>query len=399
MPTTTLSRCTIAGRRFSTLLPAVTVALVIPVVVSCRNDSEPEPNVPVQEVLQRILDDAVDQPDVLLAGAVLHYRHPAYAPWSGAAGWGDTEANVAMRPHDKFRAGSILKPFVAAVVLQHVEAGTLALEQTLPELLPQDVTESIANADRITLRMLLNHTSGIPEWLTAEVLQRIVTEPTHTFTAGEYLDIAAELPASFEPGTSWSYSNTNYTVLGLVIEQATEQDWRVQIRERIIQPLGLDDTSLPEPGDTSIEGDYAHGYQAIAGDVIDFTNVDPSMAGAAGGHALVTTAEDLGRFLDALLAGGLFSEEATLTEMMTMVEAMDESGLPHRYGLGIASYTLPDGTEVIGHGGGTAGYSTMMFHAPAYDTTIVASSNTGDYFANALQVFIPAVSAAIEKHD
>jgi hypothetical protein len=80
-----------------------------------------------------------------------------------------------------------------------------------------------------------------------------------------------------------------------------------------------------------------------------------------------------------------------------MIEAPDETGLPHFYGLGLESYALPDGTTIIGHGGGAAGYSTMMFHVPARRTTIVASSNSGDRFANALEVFLPAIEAVVER--
>jgi D-alanyl-D-alanine carboxypeptidase len=138
---------------------------------------------------------------------------------------------------------------------------------------------------------------------------------------------------------------------------------------------------------------YAHGYQPAGETIIDTSAIDPSMAGAAGGHALVTTVGDLATFIEALLAGHLFARPETLAGMTTMVDATSPSGLPYRCGLGIEQYTLPNGTVIVGNSGSTAGYGSMMYRIPAQDTTLVTSVNTSDLFANALQVYIPAVDA------
>lgn len=370
---------------------AISMTLLTFAVGGCDEETPLEPNTPVENQLQQVLDHSVTKPDVMLPGAIAHYRSPAYRPWSGAAGLGDIPAGVAMRPHDQFRAGSILKTFLATVTLQHVEEGALSLEQTLPALLPETVTSRIASADQISLRMLLNHTSGIPEWVTPEVEARVMSDPAYVWSADEAIDIASGVPPYFPPGTAWKYSNTDYTLVGLVLDRVGGKSWRSQVRERIVQRLGLANTRLPEPGDTTLVGQYAHGYHDLGGTVVDLSAVDPSMAGAAGGHALVTTAQDLGRFLEALLAGELFAHPATLAAMTTMVEAPHESGLPHRYGLALEEFTLPSGTTVIGHGGSTAGYAVMMFSIPASDTILVTAVNTQDLFVNALDVFIPAI--------
>ena len=288
---------------------------------------------------------------------------------------------------------TICRPFLATVTMQHVEAGTLSLDQTLPALLPEAVTARIAGAARISLRMLLSHTSGIPEWTSAEIDAQIIANPAHIWSTDEIIDLASAKPPTFEPGTSWSYSNTNYTLIGLVIERAAGKSWRAQVRERVLQPLALSNTSLPEPGDITVGADYAHGYQQIETGVADLSAIDPSMAGAAGGHALVTTAQDLGRFIEALLAGELFASRATLTAMMPTIESPHVSGLPYRYGFALEEYTLPNGTVVVGHSGSTAGYAVMMFRIPSRDTTLVTAVNTNDLFVNALEVFIPAVEA------
>ena len=160
----------------------------------------------------------------------------------------------AARSDARFRAGSIIKPFVATVVLQLVEEGVLSLDDTMTKLLPDDVTSRFANSDRITLEMLLNHTSGIPEWLSEPVIERIVANPGKVWEVSEFLDLAAAQPPSFAPGEGWGYSNTDYNLLGLIIERATGQSWRDAVRKRVIERLGLRSTSLPEPGDVGHRG-------------------------------------------------------------------------------------------------------------------------------------------------
>jgi D-alanyl-D-alanine carboxypeptidase len=252
------------------------------------------------------------------------------------------------------------------------------------------VTDRVTNADRITLRMLLSHTSGIPEWVNDEVHILVGMDPARIWSSDDALDVIADEPASFEPGSAWSYSNTNYTLVGMVLDRFGGSTWREQIRTRILEPLELSSTLLPEPGDLATPGDYARGYVDVDGTPLDLTQVDPSMAGPAGGSAMITTAQDLATFLDALLAGELFQRKATLEAMTTMIEAPHESGWPHRYGLGLESFDMPGLPTVIGHSGGSPGYAAMMFRIPERGATLVTAINTGDLFANALQVFIPA---------
>ncbi|HEY0710157.1 MAG TPA: serine hydrolase domain-containing protein, partial [Polyangia bacterium] len=239
--------------------------------------------------------------------------------------------------------------------------------------------------------------SGIPEWVSDEVHARVIADPRHVWTAEEAIEVAMREPPAFPPGTQWQYSNTNYTLIGMALDRVQGKPWRVQVRERIFDRLGLANTRLPEPGDTNLPADHAHGYHEVAGMAIDVSGVDPSMAGAAGGNALVTTAADLGRFLRTLLSGGLFSKPETLAAMTTMMDAPHESGLPHRYGLGLESFTLPGGQTVIGHGGSAAGYAVMMFQVPANGATLVTAINTSNLFANALEVFIPALAVVAQE--
>jgi len=133
-------------------------------------------------------------------------------------------------------------------------------------------------------------------------------------------------------------------------------------------------TSLPRPGTVPSGPDLAHGYQVLDGKRYDFTNVDSSMAGAAGGHALLTSTADLSRFLRAVLAGRLFTHRSTLDEMRAFVPTPDEHGRVG-YGLGLERYVLPGGVEVIGHMGTSAGYRAFMFRLPAQHIDLAMVTN------------------------
>ncbi len=336
--------------------------------------------------LQDVLDAAVADPDVF-PGAILRVSGPGLGTWTGTAGMGEIASRTPMRPDDKFRAGSIMKTFISVVVLQLVEEGAFSLDDPLPAVLPESSYSRFPDGDEITVRMLLNHTSGLPEWLSPAVIGEIVANPGKVWDVTEFLDLSAAQPPSFSPGSGYAYSNTDYNVLGLIIEGATDRSWREEVAARVIGPLDLPGTLLPEPGDVSIPGNYARGYGASADALVDFTGVDPSMAGAAGGGALVTSALDLARFLGAVLSGELFEKEETLQEMLAFIDAPGEGGQVG-YGLGLQRYLLPGGIEVIGHLGSTAGYVAFMGYLPASSMSIVAALNSqGD----PTPVLLPAV--------
>jgi D-alanyl-D-alanine carboxypeptidase len=343
--------------------------------------------------LQTALEAAVGDPKTSFPGAILYVSSRDLGTWIGTAGLGEVETGTGMRPDDKFRAGSIAKTFVSVVTLQLVEEGLFSLDDPLPAVLPERIATRFADSDKITVRMLLNHSSGIPEWISPAVEEEIGSDPTKVWDVNEFLDLAAEQPPYFAPGGGYHYSNTDYNLLGLIIEGATSRSWRDEVNERVIGPLHLDNTMLPEPGDVSISGNHAHGYASTAGGVMDITAVDPSMAGAAGGGALVTTVSDLARFLNAVLSGELFQNAETLDDMLTFIDAPDQGGQVG-YGLGMQKYVLPDGTEVIGTLGMTAGYVAFVGDLPAQELTIAVAMNRQD---DPSPVLLPALQILLAK--
>jgi D-alanyl-D-alanine carboxypeptidase len=343
--------------------------------------------------LQQTLDDVVAASSGTIPGAILHVERAGHGSWTGTAGLGRLDPDVAIRPGDRFRAGSVVKPFVAATVLQLTEDGRFALDAALPGVLPADVTDRFPSAPEVTVRMLLGHRSGLPEWSTADTDAAAARDPGRVWTVSEFLDLAAAQEPAFPPGTDYGYSNTNYTLLGLVIEHATGRSWRDDVTDRVIKPLGLTATALPAPGNRSSGGPEAHGYMEVNGKLLDATTVDPSMAGAAGGHALVTTVADLVRFLDALLAGRLFRHGETLKAMLAFEPAAGCSTCePGQvgYGLGLLRRVLPGGVETIDHLGGAGGYFAYVGRMPRPKVTLAAAINSS---ADPSSLLLPVLGA------
>ena len=339
----------------------------------------------LQDVLERVVQDGT------IPGVSIHLQSPALGTWSGAAGLGNLKTKRAMASSDKFRAGSIMKTFVAVVTMQLVEEGRFFLDTPMSEILPKNVIGRFGNGDQITVRMLLNHTAGIAEWDTDEIDAEIFAHPHKIWQELEQLDLAAAHGPTFAPGEGWAYSNTHFVLLGQMIEKTTGRSWREEVNERIIQKLDLKKTRLPEPGDRSVSSDHARGYQLIDSKFVDLTDVDPSMAGAAGGHALETTAADLVKFLDAVVAGQFFEQKKTMDDMLQFVDAPDEDGVPYYYGLGIEKYVLPGGIEIIGHAGTTAGFASIVYYLPKQNLTVSVVISTQDLASVYFKVLMPVL--------
>ena len=239
----------------------------------------------------------------------------------------------AVRRADHFRAGSITKTFVATVVLQLAAEHRLTLSDTVEEHLPGVVRGQGNDGRAVTLRALLQHTSGLYDYTKAT--RGVVPVSAAT---------AVRLAVSRPPGRrgTFSYSNTGYVLLGMVIERVTGEPYATAVRRRVLDPLGLTGTSLPGARRTLPE---PHG-RAWTADGRDVTTLDPRVAGASG--ELVTTLDDLDRFYAALLGGRLLP--ATWLARM-----LDTGGTRGAYGLGVYPLRLSCGVRVWGHDGRIAG--------------------------------------------
>ncbi|UKD51151.1 beta-lactamase family protein [Amycolatopsis sp. FU40] len=281
------------------------------------------------------------------------------------AGVSELDSRKPLSPTGRFRIGSTTKSFVATVTMQLVAEHRLGLdtpvERYLPGLLPR--------GNEITVRMLLQHTSGLYNYLRTISLASTDLEKVRYqhFSPEQLVAIATAQPLDFPPGSKYSYSNTNYTVLGMLIERTTGHAWGDEVAKRILRPLGMHDTTVP--GDrTRIPGRHAHGYQEMNGKLVDVSELNPSVAGAAG--EIISTTADLDKFVEALATGRLVPP-ALLGQMTTPRSAIDE------YGLGLQTRTTPCGIPVFGHTGGIPGYGTVAFTSADGKRRVEASLTLG----------------------
>jgi D-alanyl-D-alanine carboxypeptidase len=304
-------------------------------------------------------------------GMVVWIDAPEYQ-FAGATGFADLMNGTPMPPEGAFRIGSITKMFTAAVIIQLAEDGVLTLGDPLALWLPE-VAEQLPYGDQITLRHLLTHTSGLfnvveHEAYWADLFTEMETdEATGAVTLAcvqrDPHDTLARYvygkDAQFEPGTRWSYSNTNYTLLGMVIEAAAEMPLAQAYRTHIYEPLGMASTFLDCYEEPVL--DVVHGYTASGDTMTDVTELHESVGWSAGG--LVSTAPDLITFARGLFGGALFDEPESLVTMTTPAPGSS-------YGLGI---TLQK--EYMGHAGYIAGFRSVLNYAPELDTVVVMVYN------------------------
>ncbi|TDD45562.1 class A beta-lactamase-related serine hydrolase [Kribbella antibiotica] len=313
-----------------------------------------------EQRLQGVLDSLVSAG---AAGVLLEYRD-AEGTWVGSSGTAEIGTASTVDPAGSFRIGSVTKTFTATVVLQLVAEGVMSLDDHVERWLPGLVPG-------VSLRQLLNHTSGLHNYTddlpdSAEIVRdRLVHwDPRETVAA------AAVRDRLFEPGVRYSYSNTNYIVLGLIIEAATGRSFETEVEERIFRPLDLqhtlapgDEPKLPEP--------RARGYMPADGELVDVTDFNMSQAWAAG--AFVSTASDLNTFYAALLGGKLLNP----TELEALQTTVPTDNDYQASGLGIARITLP-GLTLWGHSGGIYGYRTLSYHSADTIHQVTLSLSTTD---------------------
>ncbi len=307
-----------------------------------------------QSALQRALDQVVEDGSSGAVAELAASNEAGRDRWNGVAGVADRETGAPVEPDAHFRVASLSKTFVTAAALQLVEEGELGLDDTVEEMLP-GVLEENENA---TLRMLLSHTSGIFSY-SAE-MPDVLDDPDRHFDPEELVEIANERGPEFVPGARVDYSNTNFVLVAMAIEEATGRAYTEEVDDRIIAPLGLDDTSvpmspeMPEPAmHAYLADDPDDGESATPREVTEF---DPTRW--YGTAQVVSTVSDVNRFWEALLAGELLGD-AELREMLTVV---DTAASGDGFGLGVRHHTLSCGVDLWMHTGNIPGYRTWSAH-------------------------------------
>jgi D-alanyl-D-alanine carboxypeptidase len=362
------------------LLVGFTVAMLL---WGCGGDTTGGPRAPratgVDPSLRRALQATLDQQREFhgLPGAAAAVVIPGQGVWSGGSGVADRKTGTPVTGHTRFAIASLTKPFIAALVVKLSERGRLRLDDHLSAFVPR-----WPNARRITLRQLLNHTSGVSSFdakLSDPINRAIDAEPRGFWSPRRTLRYAGK-PA-FEPGARWQYNNANYLLAGLAIEHATKTTVAQALRHEILDPLKLDDVVLqPEE---RVRGPTAHGYGKIGRDrherdLSDGSNVVPyrsvaSSAWTAGG--IVASAESVARFGDAVMRGSTLTRNGR-REMTAFVPA---EGPYSAYGLGLGKvYSTRVSADLWGAVGNLPGFGGTLAHLPSKGVTVVVLANQDD---------------------
>ncbi|MCJ0894273.1 serine hydrolase [Rhodococcus sp. ARC_M5] len=337
------------------ILAALTVSTSL-LVSGCTSSDEPSAVEPTTTTpssgsirtddVQAALDAMVDAGSV---AAVAQVRDGEDS-WSGAAGLVERDGTDPASADDPVRIASVTKAMVAAVVLQLVDEGKLELDQQVDELLPGLLPRPV------TVRQLLDHTSGVPDYFTGfDSAEQIAARATDAVTDDELIDRAVAMPWASEPGQEFSYANTNYVLLGQIIADLDGKSIGQSLQDRIFDPLEMTDSTYPT--DSTLDADALHGYVVENGNYTDVTEYDASIWSS--GAAVVSTVADMNTFFRALFDGTLIPQN--LIDEMQVVT-------PSTYGLGLllgGDACNPGSAELVfGNRGNGFGYRTYAFSSP-----------------------------------
>ena len=313
---------------------------------------EPDKAVPPSsKEVQTALDQAVDAGAPGIAVSIRRGDQEQFL----TSGFASTEAKRPIRPDTRFRIASVTKSFTAAIVMQLVAENELSLGATVDDVVPN----LLGPGGRVTIRELLAHTSGLPDYIKSEAFVKRAGAGER-ITPRQALRFIANRKLEFEPGSKYSYSDSDNIALGLIIEKATGRSYEQELRSRILAPLDLRETNLatslrfPKP--------HAQGYQYSAdgrGKPENVTRVplDPNGAWASG--ALVSTPRDVAHFFGALLGGELVPANRVREMKVTVPGAGDPPGPgKNNAGLGIFGWEIACG-EIWGHTGSWPGFRTL----------------------------------------
>jgi D-alanyl-D-alanine carboxypeptidase len=376
-----------ARRRWTTAVVAATAGLVV--ITSCGTSSSSSPATSAPGATPEYASEL----GPMLAELVESMQVPSAVVVVRSSEFGDATFRFGSRvlggdevpaTSDHYRIGSITKTMTATVILQLAQEGKLSVDDPISKYVAD-----VPNGENITIKQLLDMRSGLAGYTENPVFQQAVDkDPERIWRPDELLALSFSTPALFPPGTSWQYSNTNYILLGLVMEHVTGQTVPDLFQQRVFDPLGMESTVMPALDDASIPGVYAHGYQfgtaektfgpepalsaeeqqaAADGELLpaDWSEANPSIAWTAG--SVISTADDLVVWAKALVEGELLEPEMQARRLASIQPIdPDQPGGP-AYGSGMIR-----GSSYYGHGGQIWGYESQVIRDPDTDTTIVA---------------------------
>ncbi len=378
------------------------LVIVMSLLSICPPSTTAQEDDPVGQTFQAMLDRIISNNDGV-HNAVMLVEGPDFK-WKGAVGLADPEAGVAMTTEHQYRSASVAKMITATLAVKLAEQGILDLDAPLADYLPDEVIagihvyEGVDYSYEITIRQALQHTTGVADYMFDErdegkfATMILGTDTDRLWEPVELVNYVQEndyLTPYFAPGESMAYTDTNYVLVGLVIEAATGQPLHEAYREQLFAPLGMDHTYLEfreEPRPSVDEASLSHVYWGE----LDYTPFRSISADWAGG-GIVATVEDYNTFIRAFANNEIFADPTTRDAMFDWVEWPDLGGYGD-YGLGVIHVNY-EGIEFWGHAG--VGQS-FMFYWPDGDVTICGTLNQEEA-SSALNVTINIIATLLQS--
>lgn len=328
---------------------------------------------PKADIYQNILENNRDG----LVGAVLLVKDKN-GLWMGAEGQADIASDVDMQTCNTFLIASISKVFTSAAVYRYIDKGILSLDDPINQWLDETIVDRVANANQAQIKHLLAHTSGIPDLYTFQMILDMVNDVSNGWTKEQLLEHVYGVNATNEVGEAYSYSNTNYLLLSIILENASGLSFEEVYQQEVFNPLNLSSAYYSE--EKPIPDGLVKGYMDIYGNgqYIESEFVYNDEIGVGGDGGIVINAYDTAIFFEELMKGNLISA-SSLNEMTNWFD------LPEDYhwqpfgqtenGFGIEKFNTSYGAAV-GHSGGIGGFSTLALYSPQEDMTYILFVNS-----------------------
>lgn len=344
--------------------------------IDCTLDFQEHPKA---ALLQDLVDNYANDGFI---GMTILIDNPTEGLWIGSSGYASIEKDIKMNPCHIHHTASLYKTYIATIIMQLVEENQINLDDKLTDYLSSDITSGIPNGDVISIKNLLQHRTGIPDIFEIDFIMNFFNNPTQDYSMEELLEYVYELEPLTSVDTEFHYSDANFTLLTLVIENL-EGDYIQAIKSRIFEPLNLEDSYfLDNTAQTPIG--LADSYWDRYNDGKIENNSDVQIAltlGLRGSDGILTTANDLKIFMQALANGNLGTDITKMTEFKD-VELVNQvySG----YGMGLMRVNI-GGTEWYGHFGNQIGSGAIVLYNPENEMTFVALQNTGTFFSDEIK--------------
>jgi len=347
--------------------------------IDCAMDFQEHPKA---AALQDLVDNYANDGFV---GMTILVDNPSDGLWIGSSGYASIEKDIKMNPCHIHHTASLYKTYIATVIMQLLEENKIKLDDKLTEYLSSDITDRIPNGDVVTIKNLLQHRTGIPDIFEIDFITDFFNNPTKEYSIEELLEYVYDLEPLSTVDTKFHYSDANFTLLTAVIE-TLEGNYIQAIKSRIFEPLNLEDSYFLENTNQTPTG-LADSYWDRYNDGKIENNSDVQIAlsvGLRGSDGVVTTANDLKIFMQALATGNLGTDIAQMTEFLEIPSEVQERNVYSGYGMGLMQVNI-SGNEWYGHFGNQIGSGAIVLYNPEKEMTMIALQNTGTFFSDEIK--------------